>query len=123
MFNYILIINVTQTMYPHLSIHSNMHSNCWLEIPRGSHSPEGQINYYGTFNEKISTFSFLHAHAVKLPGSRIYIHPHTYEDPNQAVRDFAKEIDASNIRIERVIGAGELAAKQQLTILNNSKKR
>ncbi|XP_031710965.1 ephrin type-A receptor 3-like isoform X2 [Anarrhichthys ocellatus] len=44
---------------------------------------------------------------VKLPGSRIYIHPHTYEDPNQAVRDFAKEIDASNIRIERVIGAGE----------------
>lgn len=44
---------------------------------------------------------------VKLPGSRTYIHPHTYEDPNQAVRDFAKEIDASTIRIERVIGAGE----------------
>ncbi|XP_028650752.2 ephrin type-A receptor 4b isoform X1 [Erpetoichthys calabaricus] len=44
---------------------------------------------------------------VKLPGSRTYIHPHTYEDPNQAVRDFAKEIDASCIRIERVIGAGE----------------
>ncbi|XP_016133254.1 ephrin type-A receptor 3-like [Sinocyclocheilus grahami] len=44
---------------------------------------------------------------VKLPGSRTYIHPHTYEDPNQAIRDFAKEIDASTIRIERVIGAGE----------------
>uniref|UniRef100_A0A3B3ZGU9 receptor protein-tyrosine kinase n=1 Tax=Periophthalmus magnuspinnatus TaxID=409849 RepID=A0A3B3ZGU9_9GOBI len=44
---------------------------------------------------------------IKLPGSRTYIHPHTYEDPNQAIRDFAKEIDASNIRIERVIGAGE----------------
>ncbi|XP_029472510.1 ephrin type-A receptor 3-like [Rhinatrema bivittatum] len=44
---------------------------------------------------------------VKLPGSRTYIHPHTYEDPNQAVHDFAKEIDASCIRIERVIGAGE----------------
>ncbi|RXM34912.1 Ephrin type-A receptor 3 [Acipenser ruthenus] len=44
---------------------------------------------------------------VKLPGSRTYIHPHTYEDPNQAVRDFAKEIEASSIRIERVIGAGE----------------
>ncbi|XP_017308185.2 ephrin type-A receptor 3 isoform X2 [Ictalurus punctatus] len=44
---------------------------------------------------------------VPLPGSRTYIHPHTYEDPNQAIRDFAKEIDVSNIRIERVIGAGE----------------
>lgn len=54
---------------------------------------------------------------VKLPGSRTYIHPHTYEDPNQAVRDFAKEIDASNIRIERVIGAGELKVKQQWAIL------
>uniref|UniRef100_H3B0W6 receptor protein-tyrosine kinase n=1 Tax=Latimeria chalumnae TaxID=7897 RepID=H3B0W6_LATCH len=41
------------------------------------------------------------------PGSRTYVHPHTYEDPNQAIRDFAKEIDASSIRIERVIGAGE----------------
>lgn len=37
----------------------------------------------------------------------MYIHPHTYEDPNQAVRDFAKEIEVSNIRIERVIGAGK----------------
>lgn len=44
---------------------------------------------------------------VKLPETRTYIHPHTYEDPNQAVRDFAKEIEVSNIRIERVIGAGE----------------
>ncbi|KTG31288.1 hypothetical protein cypCar_00030043, partial [Cyprinus carpio] len=44
---------------------------------------------------------------VKLPETRTYIHPHTYEDPNQAVRDFAKEIEVSNIRIERVIGAGK----------------
>lgn len=51
---------------------------------------------------------------VKLPGSRTYIHPHTYEDPNQAVRDFAKEIDAANIRIERVIGAGEFGRKAVL---------
>ncbi|XP_078419727.1 ephrin type-A receptor 3-like [Cetorhinus maximus] len=48
-----------------------------------------------------------HHGQVRLPGSRTYVHPHTYEDPNQAVRDFAKEIDASCIRIERVIGAGE----------------
>lgn len=51
---------------------------------------------------------------MKLPGSRTYIHPHTYEDPNQAVRDFAKEIDALNIRIERVIGAGEFGRETVL---------
>lgn len=32
--------------------------------------------------------------------------PFTYEDPNQAVREFAKEIDASCIKIEKVIGIG-----------------
>ncbi|OCT97337.1 hypothetical protein XELAEV_18009565mg [Xenopus laevis] len=43
---------------------------------------------------------------IKLPGIKTYIDPHTYEDPNQAVHEFAKEIDASYITIERVIGAG-----------------
>uniref|UniRef100_A0A8B9ZC29 receptor protein-tyrosine kinase n=1 Tax=Buteo japonicus TaxID=224669 RepID=A0A8B9ZC29_9AVES len=32
---------------------------------------------------------------------------YTYEDPSLAVHEFAKEIDPSRIRIERVIGAGE----------------
>ncbi|XP_025071703.1 ephrin type-A receptor 5 isoform X12 [Alligator sinensis] len=44
---------------------------------------------------------------IKLPGVKTYIDPHTYEDPNQAVHEFAKEIEASCITIERVIGAGE----------------
>uniref|UniRef100_A0A3Q2DAW4 receptor protein-tyrosine kinase n=1 Tax=Cyprinodon variegatus TaxID=28743 RepID=A0A3Q2DAW4_CYPVA len=38
---------------------------------------------------------------------RIYVDPFTYEDPNQAVREFAKEIDASCIKIEKVIGIGK----------------
>uniref|UniRef100_A0AAZ3PH96 receptor protein-tyrosine kinase n=1 Tax=Oncorhynchus tshawytscha TaxID=74940 RepID=A0AAZ3PH96_ONCTS len=40
-------------------------------------------------------------------GVRIYVDPFTYEDPDQAVHEFAKEIDASNIHIEKVIGIGE----------------
>lgn len=42
------------------------------------------------------------------PGSvKTYVDPHTYEDPNQAVREFTKEIDSSHIVIESVIGGGE----------------
>lgn len=36
-----------------------------------------------------------------------YVDPHTYEDPNQAVREFTREIDASHITIESVIGGGQ----------------
>uniref|UniRef100_A0A4W3IW76 receptor protein-tyrosine kinase n=1 Tax=Callorhinchus milii TaxID=7868 RepID=A0A4W3IW76_CALMI len=59
---------------------------------------------YGTYGGEIELET---SQEGELPESRTYVHPHTYEDPNQAVRDFAKEIDASSIRIERVIGAGE----------------
>ncbi|KPP64799.1 Ephrin type-A receptor 3-like [Scleropages formosus] len=48
-----------------------------------------------------------HNGLLQFPGVRTYIDPHTYEDPNQAVHEFAKEIDASCITIERVIGAGK----------------
>ena len=37
-------------------------------------------------------------------GARSYVDPHTYEDPNQAVREFAREIDAGYITIEAIIG-------------------
>ncbi|XP_038856622.1 ephrin type-B receptor 3 [Salvelinus namaycush] len=40
------------------------------------------------------------------PGMKVYIDPFTYEDPNEAVREFAKEIDISCVKIEEVIGAG-----------------
>ncbi|KRK04915.1 ephrin type-B receptor 1-B isoform X2 [Drosophila yakuba] len=39
--------------------------------------------------------------------SRSYVDPHTYEDPNQAIREFAREIDANYITIEAIIGGGE----------------
>lgn len=78
---------------------------------------------YASYHLSLSISPLSSTLEVKLPGSRTYIHPHTYEDPNQAVRDFAKEIDASNIRIERVIGAGELAVKRVVDYINNSNQQ
>lgn len=48
------------------------------------------------------------------PGMKIYIDPFTYEDPNEAVREFAKEIDISCVKIEQVIGAGRWLALSQV---------
>lgn len=33
--------------------------------------------------------------------------PHTYEDPNLAVHEFARELEASSIAIDKVVGAGK----------------
>ncbi|XP_074977095.1 ephrin type-A receptor 8 isoform X3 [Caretta caretta] len=44
---------------------------------------------------------------VKFPESKFYVDPHTYEDPCQAVHEFTREIEASRIKIEKVIGSGE----------------
>ena len=53
------------------------------------------------------------------PGSfRTYIDPHTYEDPQQAVREFTKEIDASYIVIESVIGGGMYYFNSNITKLH-----
>uniref|UniRef100_A0A3B4AP64 receptor protein-tyrosine kinase n=1 Tax=Periophthalmus magnuspinnatus TaxID=409849 RepID=A0A3B4AP64_9GOBI len=54
----------------------------------------------------VRTISHSAAHSLAV-SIMIYIDPFTYEDPNEAVREFAKEIDVSTVKIEEVIGAGE----------------
>ncbi|KAL2296594.1 hypothetical protein Nmel_015914, partial [Mimus melanotis] len=44
---------------------------------------------------------------MKFPESKFYVDPHAYEDPCQAVHEFTREIEASRIKIEKVIGSGE----------------
>lgn len=44
---------------------------------------------------------------VALPGGvKYYVDPSTYEDPSEAVKEFAREIDPTHLKIEEVIGAG-----------------
>ncbi|XP_034446006.1 ephrin type-B receptor 2-like isoform X5 [Hippoglossus hippoglossus] len=65
---------------------------------RSSDRPESE------YTDKLQHYNS--GHKVS-PGMKIYIDPFTYEDPNEAVREFAKEIDISCVKIEQVIGAGE----------------
>lgn len=52
--------------------------------------------------EKINMCSVL-----SLAGVKYYVDPSTYEDPSEAVKEFAREIDPAHLKIEEVIGAGE----------------
>ncbi|XP_068699752.1 ephrin type-A receptor 4-like isoform X2 [Montipora foliosa] len=40
-------------------------------------------------------------------GQRLYIDPSNYEDPAEALKDFAKELDKSWIKLDQIIGGGE----------------
>ncbi|XP_050079649.1 ephrin type-B receptor 1 isoform X2 [Anopheles maculipalpis] len=77
-------------------------TNNHLPLPLDYASNEG--GSYGYYRQRRNNF------AVTTPlfgTSRSYVDPHTYEDPNQAIREFAREIDASYITIEAIIGGGE----------------
>uniref|UniRef100_A0A8B9LU38 receptor protein-tyrosine kinase n=1 Tax=Astyanax mexicanus TaxID=7994 RepID=A0A8B9LU38_ASTMX len=73
----------------------------------GSSSRKFEFETSPDCNSSDITFFFFLSLLVRLPGIRTYVDPHTYEDPSQAVHEFAKELDASCIAIDKVVGAGE----------------
>jgi len=40
-------------------------------------------------------------------GHRLYVDPSNYEDPEEALRDFAKELDKKWLSLEKIIGGGK----------------
>lgn len=77
----------------------------------------GRIAAHGT----LTFLLFLSHDSVCLSpsGVKVYIDPFTYEDPNEAVREFAKEIDVSFVKIEEVIGAGKALILPLFTNVKN----
>ncbi|MBN3301346.1 EPHA8 protein, partial [Amia calva] len=67
----------------------------------------GHCGYSKAFQEPDEEKMHYQNGHITFPESRFYIDPHTYEDPCQAVHDFAREIEASRIKIEKIIGSGE----------------
>lgn len=43
----------------------------------------------------------------KFPETQFGAEPHTYEEPGRAGRSFTREIEASRVHIEKIIGSGE----------------
>ncbi|XP_051894994.1 ephrin type-A receptor 8 isoform X2 [Pristis pectinata] len=72
-----------------------------------SHPSLSRCGYSKAFQDPDEEKMYYQNGHLRFPDPKIYVDPHTYEDPGQAVREFAREIEASRIKIEKVIGSGE----------------
>nr|XP_033777968.1 ephrin type-A receptor 8 isoform X5 [Geotrypetes seraphini] len=75
--------------------------------PGGGDRDSERCGYSKAFQESDEEKRHYENGQVMFPESKFYVDPHTYEDPCQAVHEFAREIEASRIKIEKVIGSGE----------------
>uniref|UniRef100_A0A3B5AFY9 receptor protein-tyrosine kinase n=1 Tax=Stegastes partitus TaxID=144197 RepID=A0A3B5AFY9_9TELE len=56
----------------------------------------------------VVVFHLTPQHFFLIPGGvKYYVDPSTYEDPSEAVKEFAREIDPTHLKIEEVIGAAQ----------------
>ena len=56
----------------------------------------------------IILYSFFSQVVKKLPGIRKYVDPQNYASPDAALKDFALEIPSHQLRLDEVIGGGEI---------------
>uniref|UniRef100_A0A674KF20 Ephrin type-A receptor 8 n=1 Tax=Terrapene triunguis TaxID=2587831 RepID=A0A674KF20_9SAUR len=70
-------------------------------------SDEEKMHYQNGQGRCMAGSTLVFSAPMKFPASKFYVDPHTYEDPCQAVHEFTREIEASRIKIEKVIGSGE----------------
>lgn len=104
----LLVVIIIMTV---LYLRSRANDECNKKQPSDCNTLDyrnGEV-YTGLENMPVKTNSNVTTPLFTAAGtsSRTYIDPHTYEDPNQAVKEFAREIDASCITIEAIIGGGE----------------
>lgn len=85
-----------------------MHCSFCFRRTKASKSEKSDAEKQPMFNGSSVTFngSFPSPH-------KTYIDPTTYEDPHRAVREFTKEIDATCVKIEEVIGGGKGHIRKQ----------
>ncbi|CAF93010.1 unnamed protein product, partial [Tetraodon nigroviridis] len=79
----------------------------WSSPPDAAVSPLRRCGYSKAKQDPDEEKMHFHNGHLQFTGLRTYVDPLTYEDPNQAVHQFAQEIHLSSISIERIIGAGE----------------
>ncbi|XP_057304892.1 ephrin type-B receptor 1-B-like [Hydractinia symbiolongicarpus] len=55
------------------------------------------------------------------PGGKLYVDPTTYNDVDDAVQQFAYELDRKDVKIGKLLGGGEFAEVYKGTLLRNGK--
>lgn len=69
------------------------------------HLPEVEGCVLGIWALMLTAYPYSTLYSSGL-GVKYYIDPSTYDDPCQAIRELAREVDPTYIKIEEVIGAG-----------------